>query len=57
VFDGGTDSFHNLWPLLAEVNMAAGARWSNGQALVQWRNREVDPPVRSAPSAVPGGRY
>jgi hypothetical protein len=57
VFEGGHDEFHNLWPLLAEVNTRAGGMWSNGLALVQWRNREIDPPVRTAPSAVPTGRY
>lgn len=57
VFDDGTDAFHNLWPLQAEVNTRAGGRWSNGTSLVQWRNREIDPPVRSAPSVVPANRY
>lgn len=57
VFEGGDDEFHNLWPLLAEVNTRAGGMWSNGRSLVQWRNRETDPPVRSAPSAVPANRY
>lgn len=57
VFEGGHDEPHNLWPLLADVNTRAGGMWSNGLALVQWRHREVDPPVRSAPSAVPRNRY
>ncbi|MGS0687787.1 hypothetical protein ACVBEQ_21955 [Nakamurella sp. GG22] len=57
VFAGGTDSPTNLWPLRGDVNVLAGGKWSNGTALVEWVNRAGDPPFRTAPSAVPIGRW
>ncbi|MDD5323355.1 MAG: hypothetical protein PHD43_22635 [Methylococcales bacterium] len=51
----GYDRDDNLWPLKKETNEAAGSKAQTDEVI--WTDKKGGPPLRSAPYAIPDGRW